>query len=118
MGLVALYARLVELDGLQVGMVAEGRLGHRHGAGVVVVALSLARSGIDDGVGCVRGYFFNIGMIAEILLRGGDDVTATDQSNLVYVRQNVGLHALQQQVAVVGACAAPILRREVTGSGD
>ena len=107
----------MELDGLQVGVVAEGRLSHRHGAGVVVAALSLASSGIDHGVGCARGYIFNISMVAEVLLRGGDDVAATDQTHLVYVRQNIGLHTLLQQVAIVRACAAPMLRREVAGRG-
>ena len=112
-----LVGDVVEPDALQVLLVLECLTGEGHRAVRRVDVVVVVETGVDDGVGHIVGHRLDVRMIYQVLLRRGDDVAAAHKSHLVDVREDVFAHTLLQQVAVVGAAAAPAVCRYDGGGG-
>ena len=100
----------IEFHPLQFLLVLESLLGEGHqavgGEGVAIVVKAAVNLGYPRRV----IYRLDIGMIDDILRRGGDDVAAANQTHLMDVGLDVFAHTFLQGVTVVRAAAAPALR--------
>ena len=103
---------LMELHGLQLGLVTEGSAVEGHGAVRRVHIVVIVEACIDDGIRHIVTYTLDISMVHEVLLRRGDDIATSHKAHLMDIGEDVLAHTLVHQVGIVCATAAPVVDRE------
>ena len=112
-GLVGGHLALVEPHDAHIRLVAERILANGCRGGVGVEAAHVG-AGIE-GHRLLVGHIFNIGVIGQVLRRGGDDVATAYQTHLMNVRKDVLAHALAHALGTVVA-AVQVLSHDGVGS--
>ena len=97
----------MEFHGLQVLLVFESIACERHRAVRRVYIVVVVETSIDDGIRGGIIHILDVGVINQVFLRCGDDISTANHAHLMNIGKDVLTHTLVHQFRIVGATAAP-----------